>query len=256
MGLSKAIKEYYANRKIRNNNRQIVSDAIDNKISDLVVKHGPFKGMLYPSKRSAGSALFPKLLGSYEAELHGVIGQAIAKRYTEVIDIGCAEGYYAVGLALRIPNANIYAYDTNPKALIYSNEMFKLNNIEPNRFFTGGFCDEQTLRDIPIRQKALIVCDCEGYEKHLFTKKSLDFLSKQDLLIEVHDLFDIEISSYLSRLFSETHRLTVVYSIDDIQKAKTYNYDEIDGYDLSTKKVLLAEGRGSIMEWFYLESIN
>jgi hypothetical protein len=256
MGLSKAIKDYYTNRNIRNINRKIVSDAIDRKIPDLVVKNGPFKGMRYPSKRSAGSALFPKLLGSYEAELHETINYAIDKEYTDIIDVGCAEGYYAVGMAIRLVDSNIYAYDTNPKALVLSNDMFKLNNIDSGRVFTGGLCDEKTLMDIPIREKALIICDCEGCERNLFTQKSVEFLSSHDLLIETHDLFDIEISSYLSKLFKDTHKLSVIYSIDDIQKAKTYDYDEINDYNLTTKKILLAEGRGSIMEWFYLESIN
>lgn len=256
MGLSKAIKNYYINRNTRNINRKIVSDTIDRKISDLVVKNGPFKGMQYPSKRSAGSALFPKLLGSYEAELHETINYAIDKGYTDVIDVGCAEGYYAVGMAIRLVDSNIYAYDTNPKALALSNDMFKLNNIDQSRVFTGNLCDEKTLMDIPVSGKALIICDCEGCEKNLFTQKSLKFLSGHDLLIETHDLFDIEISSYLSKLFKDTHNLSVIHSIDDIQKAKTYNYDEINAYDLATKKILLEEGRGSIMEWFYLESID
>lgn len=173
MGLSKAIKDYYTNRNIRNINRKIVSDAIDRKIPDLVVKNGPFKGMRYPSKRSAGSALFPKLLGSYEAELHETINYAIDKEYTDIIDVGCAEGYYAVGMAIRLVDSNIYAYDTNPKALALSNDMFKLNNIDSGRVFTGGLCDEKTLMDIPIREKALIICDCEGCEKNLFTQKSV-----------------------------------------------------------------------------------
>lgn len=256
MGLSRAIKNYYANRRLRKANKKIVFDAIDNKIPDLVVKNGPFRGMLYPDKRSAGSALFPKLLGSYEAELHDIINQSIEKKYTDIIDIGCAEGYYAVGMAMRLPEANIYAYDTNPKALIYLNEMLKLNKINPDRIFIGELCDEETLMNISVSGKALIICDCEGCEKQLFTNKSTDFLSKQDLLIEVHDLVDIETSFYLSDLFKETHKIKVVYSVDDIQKAKTYSYNEISEYDLSTRKKLLAERRGSIMEWFHLQSIN
>jgi len=27
----------------------------------------------------------------------------IAKRYDKILDIGCAEGYYAVGFAMRLP---------------------------------------------------------------------------------------------------------------------------------------------------------
>src|SRR6185436_7862279 len=37
---------------------------------DLVVLEGPFKGLKYPFVRSVGSTCTPKLLGTYEAELH------------------------------------------------------------------------------------------------------------------------------------------------------------------------------------------
>src|SRR6478672_6897407 len=67
----------------------------------LVVQHGPFKGMKYPGVNSVGSALIPKLLGSYERELHPLIDSICAGQYDQVVDIGCAEGYYAVGLAMR-----------------------------------------------------------------------------------------------------------------------------------------------------------
>jgi hypothetical protein len=246
----------YKKEKNRIANNKIISTEINKIIPDLVVRNGPFKGMKYPGKHSVGSALFPKLLGSYESELHKIISLCVNKKYTDIVDIGCAEGYYAVGMAMRLPDTNIYAYDTDSKALNLTNAMFKINNINQDRVFTGKLCDEKTLMSVPLKNKALIISDCEGYEKYLFTKKSLKFLSIHDLLIEVHDIFDIETSSYLSKLFKNTHKLTIIYSVDDIQKAKTYNYKEINDYDLATKKILLEEGRGSIMEWFYLESIN
>ena len=249
-----AIKTFKKEKK-RIANEKLISAEIDKKIPDLVVKHGPFQGMRYPEKCSIGSALFPKLLGSYEAELHHIIDMCINKKYANIVDIGCAEGYYAVGMAIRIPNATIYAYDIDSQALNLTNTMFSTNCIDSSRFFTGSFCDEQTLMNLPLHEKSLIISDCEGYEKYLFTNKSVDFLSNHDLLIEVHDVFDIEISSNLTEVFKNTHKLTIVHSIDDIQKAKTYQYDEIDEYNLSTKKILLEEGRESIMEWFYLESI-
>lgn len=48
MGLQRAIKDYYTNRKIRNINRKIVSDAIDNKNPELVVKNGLLRGCVIP----------------------------------------------------------------------------------------------------------------------------------------------------------------------------------------------------------------
>ncbi len=254
MGLFKAILDYYKFRGIRNRNRKIVAQTIDKLMPDLVVMNGPFKGMIYPRKKAAGSSLFPKLLGSYEAELHATIRQTENVDYSEIIIIGCGEGYYAVGMAIKHPNAKIYAYDTNPKAVSYAKEMFTHNGIPSSRYYLGGFCDEEILLSVPIRDKALIICDCEGFEKNIFSEKSAKMWASHDLLVEVHDLFDIEISSYLTRVFNDSHKISSIKSIDDIQKAKTYDYNELAGLDLETKKTLLAEGRGAIMEWFLMES--
>jgi hypothetical protein len=62
----------------------------------MTVANGPFKGLRYPSVHTFGSALFPKLLGSYESELHPVLGGMMGNGYTTVVDIGCGEGYCAV----------------------------------------------------------------------------------------------------------------------------------------------------------------
>ena len=62
------------------------------------VTSGPFAGMRYIDA-SFGSAYIPKLLGTYEQELSNVLAGIIAKRPKAVVDVGAAEGYYAVGLA-------------------------------------------------------------------------------------------------------------------------------------------------------------
>ncbi len=67
-----------------------------------VVQGGPFAGMAY-LHRSLDGPLPPRLLGCYEAELHGALERILGTRYDTVVDIGCAEGYYAVGLALKMP---------------------------------------------------------------------------------------------------------------------------------------------------------
>src|ERR1044072_5114497 len=80
--------------------------------SGWVVQEGPFKNMVYVPK-SVGSTLVPKLLGSYESELHSTLEEIIDRNYQKIIDIGCAEGYYAVGLALKNPKTKIHAFDTD-----------------------------------------------------------------------------------------------------------------------------------------------
>jgi hypothetical protein len=243
---------HYAELKRRNaKEHSIVDPAIQVLFPDLRVAHGPFQGMKYPRAQSVNSTLFPKLIGSYERELQPILEKICNNNYTEIVDIGCAEGYYAVGLAMRIPSAKVFAYDIDQKARALCEEMADLNHVR-QRIMTGNFCDVDTLRSIPFSGRGFIISDCEGYEKSLFTTEIVPFLAHHDLLIEIHDLVDIEISSLIRERFKQTHVITAVQSIDDIAKAHTYNYEELRGYDLAARKILLAEDRAVLQEWFYM----
>ena len=218
---------------------------------DLTVRNGPFRGMRYPQRASVGSALVPKLLGSYERELQPVLEDIVARGHSEIVDIGCAEGYYAVGLALRLPAARVFAYDPNAKAIDLCRRMAELNGVA-DRLVTGSFCAVNTLRSLPLTGRAIIVCDCEGYERELFTEDVVALLARHDVLIEVHDFSDIESSSLLRDRFRATHSITEIHSVDDIMKVRSYDFDELRDYDRATRRILLAEKHPAIMEWLYL----
>jgi hypothetical protein len=228
-----------------------VLDALRSVSPDLVVRNGPFKGMRYPQGKSLGSTLAPKLLGSYESELDSVMEEICSKRYTEIIDIGCAEGYYAVGLAMRVRHATIYAFDTNEEAIAACLAMARANGVA-DRIVPGTFCDAEALKGVPFTGRALVISDCEGYEKQLFTPDLVPYLAQHDLLIEVHDFIDIEISQVVRKRFQDSHDISTIRSVDDITKAHSYRYPELEGYSLAQKRQLLAEGRPSIMEWLYM----
>lgn len=139
--------------------------------------------------------------------------------------IGCAEGYYAVGLGLRLRNADIYAFDTDPRARQACAEMARLNGVD-SRIHIGGLCDKNVLRSLPLGIRALIVADCEGYGKELFDDEMGQFLAKHGLIIEAHDFIDIDISSHLRAVFSKIHCVHI-RSTDDIPKAQTYRYEQL-----------------------------
>ena len=52
----------------------------------------------------------PKLLCCYEAELHPAIERAAARNPQLIVTIGCAEGYYAVGMARVLLAARVHAF--------------------------------------------------------------------------------------------------------------------------------------------------
>lgn len=99
-------------------------------LRDYVVKNGPFRGMKFPKGELLKSSAFsPKLIGSYESELHSVIVRMLKISYTKVVNIGSAEGYYAVGLALKIPSAKVYAYDIDLEATKLLEENAAANSV-------------------------------------------------------------------------------------------------------------------------------
>ena len=59
------------------------------------LKSGPPAGMIYNVAASEGCRV-PRLLGCYEKTLEPIIETITAAASTLIIDIGCAEGYYAV----------------------------------------------------------------------------------------------------------------------------------------------------------------
>ncbi len=234
---------------------ELDAENVVNTISpDLTVKHGPFKSMVFPHLNFTYCPIIPMILGSYERELHPIIeGICQEGLYSEVIDIGCAEGYYAVGLAMRMPDVKVLAFDIDENARELCHKLASKNGVS-EQLTIKGECSPEILPTIDVRTRALVVVDCEGCEKTLFTKENVLQMTKHDYLIEVHDCVDITISQVLRDVFEETHEIKVIQTIDDIKKVQTYDYIELQGYDLEKRRKILSEYRNSAMEWFYITS--
>ncbi len=217
----------------------------------LIVLGGPFRGMRYPHAQSVGSALVPKVLGSYERELHRAIEELARQQFTCVVDVGCAEGYYAVGFALRLPRASVFAFDTDPAARRLCLEMARVNGVA-ERVTVGALCDERILLGLSLGTRALVISDCEGYEITLFSSRVAAALAQHTLLIEVHDYVNEDLGDELKRRFEPTHHLEIFESIDDRRKVSGYENAALEPYDMSMRRRLLTERRAWIMQWFLL----
>ena len=228
----------------------IIGRAIDEIAPDLKVRHGIFQGMVYPGRSSVSSALFPKLLGSYEHEIHEVLETLVQIQYDNIIDIGCAEGYYAVGMALRVPKATIHAFDSNPDALKLCEKLAQANHVADRLKLFGG-CRAEDLISISSSGRTLIICDCDSCERSLFSENVVSHLKQCDLLVETHDCYDMDITTVMRQRFGKSHDIKVVDSIPDIKKVHTYAYPELANYDLNTRLILLGE-RPHHQEWFFM----
>lgn len=218
-----------------------------NYFENLIVQDGYFKGLKYPSFVSFGSSLFPKLSGSYESELFPFFKEIENKNYNIIIDIGCAEGFYAVGFALKFPNAKIYAFDIEEKARVLCNDMAISNNVEKQIFISKAFTP-QHLKQIDVNLSTFIICDCEGYERTLFNYDSIESLKKTDILIELHPMHEKDVKEYLFDLFNQSHNLRLISSYDDYRKLFDLP-EKYEGFSEIERRLLVTEGRSFSMDW-------
>ncbi len=170
--------------------------------SDSIVQHGPFAGLRCIPQIS-GSALIPRLLGSYEAELHGTIYELVRRGYERVVNVGCGEGYYSVGLAKLMPNAHVFALDPDRNAQDACRSLAELNEVA-DRITIMGKCTPSMLGELA-HPGTLIFCDCEGDEFELLDPIVVPSLSRCDILVELHDFIHPDIDPTLETRFRSTH---------------------------------------------------
>lgn len=236
---------------------KIDDDAISRITLDMVVLHGPFKGLKYPKLSTLDGIyirgpILAKMLGCYEKEIHPVIEHLCSRIYSEIVNIGSAEGYYTIGLALRFPHAKNIAFDIDPKARELCFEIAKLNGVEKN-VIIDSYCSHETLANFSFTGKGLIISDCEGYEQELFNEAVVKNIRNCDVLIELHDFADPNIYPTLHALFKNTHTEKLISSISDAQKIREYNYPELKGLNPETIEKIVSEHRPH-QEWLFLES--
>ena len=181
--------------------------------SGTMIKEGPFKGMTYVAAPSEGG-LAPKLLGVYETALHDVFMRAPDQGYDTVLNVGCAEGFYAIGCARLLPDTRVLAWDIDPVARGKCLELARMNDVEARidlreRFETPRL--NEVFADLSAqlgrRPKGLLVMDCEGAEFDLLNPEEADF-GWLDLVVEVHPSRDRTLTNLVER-FERTHSVEV-----------------------------------------------
>ncbi len=231
---------------------QVISKGknIVRKISpEFKVLNGPFKGIKYPSLDITEAALVPKIVGSYESQLRDFVVEIINTPYLDIIDVGCAEGYYAVGLAASMPKSIIHGFDINEKDLLFCKKFAEFNNV--NNITFNKTCDPDTLINFNFKSKGLVFCDTEGYEMTLFTPEVISSLynSNVDVLVELHDVLQPGITSELILRFKETHDIRVVSTKDKRKE----DWKGLENLSKDEKNFAVFEHRGGVNKDVYME---
>ena len=176
--------------------------------SGSFVMSGPFDGMKF--ERKCGD--ISKLFGTYELELHEVFKKLKNRNYTTVIDIGAAEGYYAVGVTRWNLNCKVIAFEAIPELHEKINYLAQINNAA-SRIEINGFCDYEQLNGLgEMLNGAFLIVDIEGYEKKLLDPQIIPLLQKCTILVETHDHEVPGCYDTIVQRFQSSHEITVYKS--------------------------------------------
>jgi hypothetical protein len=171
----------------------------------LTVSGGPFAGLEYPD--TTPLSLVPKLLGLYERELHGAIEAAIRAQPELIVNVGAADGYYAVGLARRCPAARVIVYEADPAQRALSERVAAANGVSAEM---RGAATTREMATIAGGDRTLVIMDCEGCERALLEPGEVPWLGEATIVVELHDVYDPGIGEAVMARFAATHDVDVI----------------------------------------------
>ena len=210
------------------------------------VAAGPFAGLQLLNE-SRGSVNIPKLVGSYEEELHPVIKSLRTRRPGLILDVGCAEGYYAVGLARLLGGqTRVLAYDIDSVSRALCARMAEVNDVA-DAVEVRAECNHCELREV-LLPTAFLLCDCEGYELDLLDPGQAPQLRAVEMLVELHDAFRPGIREAITGRFADSHEITLI----DSRERDPAHYPAIGFLGDDERRRALSEFRSGLQTWAHL----
>lgn len=210
-----------------------------------IVQSGPFAGMKILAEQSWKDArLLPMLLGCHEEELHGELERQLARLkrmdHPIVSVVGSAEGYYAIGIKCRVPQAVVYAVDPDERANELCMAAARLNGVA---LAFGASVDEL------MTSSDLIFMDCEGNECVYLDVDRFPALKGKNIIVEVHNLPKQKTDEILFERFRGTHHITMVFE----GPRNPNKYQALIRYPSDQRWLAVSENRPCFMAWFIME---
>ncbi|HVU23811.1 MAG TPA: hypothetical protein VHE13_06770 [Opitutus sp.] len=172
----------------------------------LRIRGGPYRGMRFLQLRP-GSSLAPKLIGSYEAEIIPVLDWVRRAGFEQIVNIGSAEGYHAIGLIRDDAGTWVDAFEIDARRRAELARSAAKNGVA-GRVRQHGVATPITVRAVlaGAREPFLLV-DIEGGERDVLDPAQVPGLRQAWMLVELHPGLCPDVEPTLQGRFAATHRL-------------------------------------------------
>lgn len=213
------------------------------------VQRGPFAGIKLPPGWI--SCRFEKTIGAYEAELHPLLEKlAATKDYTDIVNVGSAEGLYTVGMMRLFPQARATSFEIKEEGRAYCRELAKANGAA-DRLDLRATCHLKDLAALQLGERPLLLMDVDGAELDLFDSDQVPWIRRADILIELHDCFIPGLSDTLLPRIQRTHSTRIITNCGlayaDYPILRKLTFAEI--------YALTSEDRPALQDWVFGEPL-
>jgi hypothetical protein len=169
--------------------------------TDGHVVDGPFAGMWY----GIPVPHLPAYLGTYELELRPLLAQLTGTPFDVMLNVGAADGYYAVGLARLWPEARIVAFEPLPAKQANLQRVAGENGVD-RRLRVEGACTPGRLDEVTRGAKRpLVWMDVDGAEVELLDPQLAPGLRRAEIVVELHEFLRPHAREALEARFAPTH---------------------------------------------------
>jgi hypothetical protein len=221
-----------------------------------VIRYGPLTGMQLIEDASWGPDKGAMILGLYESEVLASLFE-IPHEYRIFVDIGAADGYYAVGLLKAKKFERAICFELSEYGRRTIKRMAAINGISGSLNILGAadinFVETLLANDVDVNKTAILM-DIEGHEFSILDKNVLNKLSNSIIIIELHSHMVTDGEEKLRRLTINaglTHKVMMIAAAG----RNPFVFAELVGLSETNRWIICSEGRSNPQRWMRLDPL-
>ena len=219
------------------------------KKHNFIVKYGIFKNLKMNHEISWGR-------GDIASKIYGFYENKIQQKLKDInnpilIDIGAADGFFAIGSLKSKICEFCYAFEETKKSRENLFKTAQINNVQNKLSIIGKATKDNFFSLLPSEinfSKVTILCDIEGGEFDFFSDEILKTIKYSNIIIEIHKNHNKNLEIVLLERVKKYFNVSVI--IDNDKNFE--NVSELHTLNDIDRNLICSEGRSYIGKWWHL----
>ena len=191
-------------------------------------------------------------LGFYEKEILDIINGFAENEFDTFVDIGAADGYYAVGMLVSKTVKRAFCFEASEIGHAIIKENFELNGSLGQIEVLGRASNNslQSLTSVDYT-KAIILIDIEGAELEVVDANFLSQARGANIIIEVHNWAN-QFSDKYEKMLRAIDKDFHIHVIEPVERP-TKSMPILRSFSDENRALIASEGRPCLMRFIWLK---